>query len=242
MLFGQDIGNQIKQQLVVHPFKDSLRVTYEFGIPTTYNTVGHLGIDVGETDKVNGDKLYAPFDCYALQVNNWLGSNIGWETVIQSKPITINGKRAVIRYGVIHTRGKSDLKVGDEVDAGEVIDISGGIFNWNDYWKGQHTHIWLMPRYDNGSPDVNYWQPDWNNTKNGFIDPLTISGDSFMKAIKSANSPHVYLLSNDGTSKMMVIDMSTLQALGVQFIEMLDNEVAAIPTKGTLVWTERLIQ
>lgn len=62
-----------------------------------------------------------------------------------------------------------------------------------------------------------------------------------MKAIKTEDSPHIYLLSNDGKSKMMILDMPTYEALGVEFEIVTKEELDAIPTKGTMSWIEREI-
>ena len=178
------IGKQIREQLDVHPYKDKLRITWGFMVPVGYNNIGHLGIDVGETNRMFGDNLYAPFDGTVRDPRRWLGKDTGWEFNMVSDPIMIDGRNAVVRCGYIHTRGKSTLKAGDRVRAGDIVDISGGIFTWSSFWRGQHTHIWIMPRYKGTDAKQENWQQDHFNGSIGFIDPTTIQEDNSLDDIE----------------------------------------------------------
>lgn len=66
------------------------------------------------------------------------------------------------------------------------------------------------------------------------------SNETTMKAIK-ADSPHVYLLNHDGSKKMMVLDMATLETLKVPITTVSQAELDAIETAGTMIWAEREI-
>lgn len=62
-----------------------------------------------------------------------------------------------------------------------------------------------------------------------------------MKAIKSENSPHIYLLNNSGDRKIMVVDMPTLEALQVPVEIVSQEKLDSIQTTGTIIWAEREI-
>jgi hypothetical protein len=66
--------------------------------------------------------------------------------------------------------------------------------------------------------------------------------DKKMKAIKTEDSPHIYLLDHTGENKILVLDMPTLEALHVPFEIVTQEELDKIPTKGTMVWAEREIK
>ena len=194
---------EIANTMAFFHYKDVIRLTQGFGVgQERYGSQGHNGIDIGETDRSRGDKLYAPFDGKVFAANNWAGWNIGWETYIQSDPVTVNGTRFVIRLGYTHTRGKCLFKKGDRIKRGDVVDTSGGTFTLNSFWTGPHTHVTVAPRYDNNLIDQDSWQPDWNNGHTGFVNPMTFLeikysiADLEGKLVKSTDNPRVYLVEN----------------------------------------------
>lgn len=187
---------QIKQAYTFKPYKDVFRVTQPFGVMNMnrYGPNGHTGTDVGENDKVNGDKLYAPYDGVILKANSWAGERIGWETYMETVPMVIDGSRFTIRFGFTHTRGKCSFADGQTVTKGDVLDISGGMFTVNSFWTGPHTHITCAPRYDNGDPHQVNWQPDWQNGHAGYVDPMQLinNNNDMIETIKIKNNPQIF--------------------------------------------------
>lgn len=196
---------QIAEHIPFHPYKDIIRITQEFGAAKNskrYGIFGHTGVDVGEQDRLHGDNLYAPFDGRVISARNWLGSKVGWQFLMESEIYEIDGVKFVLRLGYMHTRGKSPFKNNDKVKRGDVVDISGGIFIKNLMWTGQHTHISLQPRYETQDSRTLYWQPNWFNGYNGYIDPMIFMRKNYLisdlegKDIKLKNNPDVYLVKN----------------------------------------------
>lgn len=62
-----------------------------------------------------------------------------------------------------------------------------------------------------------------------------------MKAIKTQDSPHIYLLNNSGDRKIMIVDMPTLDALQVPVEVVSQEKLDSIQTTGTIIWAEREI-
>lgn len=193
--------DKIRKGLDLHQYKDDMRITQHFKTPSTRYTIGyHTGLDVGENNRMSGDNLYAPFDGVVTFGKSWAGWNIGWQVQVESDPITIDGIRFVLRVNYVHTRGKGYFKDGDKVKKGDVVDKSGGWFRINAFWTGPHTHIEMMPRYDNGDKDPHSWQPNWQNGSIGFEDPLAFLAPTYTMAelegkdVKLKDSPIVYLI------------------------------------------------
>lgn len=65
--------------------------------------------------------------------------------------------------------------------------------------------------------------------------------ETTMKAIKTENSPHIYLVNHTGDKKIMIVDVPTLEALKVPFEIVSQEELDSIPTTGTIIWAEREI-
>ncbi|MCP5375191.1 MAG: hypothetical protein H6743_03745 [Rickettsiaceae bacterium] len=109
--------------------------------------------------------------------------------------------------------------------------------------------IWSKDSYDgwNGRDMTNGWLGHTQETLDAgmyFNWYTLVDKDNFkettMKAIK-ADSPHVYLLNHDGSKKMMVLDMATLETLKVPITTVSQEELDAIETAGTMIWAEREI-
>ena len=63
-----------------------------------------------------------------------------------------------------------------------------------------------------------------------------------MKLIKTEESPHIYLVSEDKKKRIRLIDMPTLEALKQPVVTVItDAEMAVYEDGGTLVWADRQI-
>ena len=106
----------------------------------------------------------------------------------------------------------------------------------------------------------NSWGENWGDDGDGYINedyfkagkvfsPLVlidqanlINNDEIMKLIKTDSSPGIYLVSNDGKKKILLIDMPTLESLKQPAVTTItDAEMAEYEDGGTLVWADRQI-
>lgn len=117
------------------------------------------------------------------------------------------------------------------------LDTQGKFFkflnSWGNGWGKIGRGKMYFDQYDMPTNTFGIWT---------LVDlPNQIINLANMKAIKTADGPQIYLLEHEGKHKLMVIDMPTLEALHVPFEIVSQEELDKIPTKGTIVWTERII-
>lgn len=186
---------------------------------------GHPGIDYGCN---NGTPIYASNDGEVLTASfdNINGNFIQvWNKEQNFK--TVYGHLSVMK-----------VKQGDVVVAGQLIGLSG---NTGD-GTGPHLHFGLKPTTTGGNGLNN------NNGTNGAIDPapyikLDYKGKSLnendMVFKKIKGEPNIYLVDDVKGTKMMIVDMETLNALGGEIQEV--PELAGYIDKGTLIWVNRII-
>ena len=114
--------------------------------------------------------------------------------------------------------------------------------NTGPYTTGPHLH-WngrLLRQKENGGWEI----VDRDNGYFGYFDMMLLTNnepETSMKIIKGARKPHIYLLNAEGSKKILIIDMPTLDALGQSFEIKTEAEIASIPTNGTMVWADRII-
>lgn len=217
-----------------HPLK-TVKITQGFGVDfiwdnkwfykDIYGLAGHPGLDYKATIPLplysahNGVCLYSGFD-------NTNGNMIQiWNEAENYKTL----------YGHLSER---KVNQGDMVVAGQEIGMTGN----TGAGTGPHLHFGLKHTKEGGNSLV------LNDGFNGAIDPtpyLTqdylgnnlIKKDMVFKKIKGESS--VYLVDDVKGTKMMVIDMETLNALNGVIEEV--PELAGYIDRGTLVWVDRII-
>lgn len=192
----------------------------------TYGLKGHGGIDY----RANvGTPVYSAHDGVVLYAgyDNINGNLIQiWNEEGGFK--TLYGHNSELKF-----------KQGDKVKAGDIIALSGG----TGAGTGPHLHFGLKLTGWGGNGLNN------DNGYNGAIDPQpyikydylgNLLKEENMKFKKIKGEPHIYLVDEEKGTKIMLVDMPTLEALGGEY-----EEVDALPgylDAGTLVWVNRIIQ
>ncbi len=112
--------------------------------------------------------------------------------------------------------------------------------SWGNGFRPDPTYVWkpgdkpgegwqkLRADYFNNTYQFNPWTyTDLRNNENNMVFK------------KEAGKPNIFLINEEKKTKTLIIDMPTLDALGGQFEEVPD--LNGYTEKGTLVWSERLI-
>lgn len=189
----------------------------------TFGLLGHPGIDFRASV---GTPIYAAHDGVCLSAN-FSEVNGNMVQVWNEK----EGYKTV--YG-----HNSELKVkqGDIIKAGQLIALAGN----SGTSTAAHLHFGLMPTTTGGG------RSNPNNGYNGAINPtpyikLDYLGNNIkdMKFKQIRGDKNVYLVDDIKGTKIMIVDMPTLEALDGQIEEVL--ELAGYIDKGTLIWCERII-
>lgn len=225
-----ELRQSLKNPIETQPFGEDFKITrngeYVWFYKDIYKLKGHSGIDYRASigtpiySANDGVVMYAGYDNINGNLIQIWNEEEGFKTM----------------YG---HNSEFKVKTGDKVKAGDLISLSG---NTGD-GTGPHLHFGLK-RTGFGGNGI-----DNNNGYNGAIDPKPfikydyqgnlLKEENNMKFKKIKGEPHIYLVDDVKGTKMMIVDMETLQALGGEV-----EEVGALPgylDKGTLVWVNRII-
>ena len=203
-------------------WKDGKKVWFYKDI---YGLKGHPGIDYRAN---NGTPIYSANDGVVLYA--------GYDNT-NGNMVQIWNEEGAFKTLYGHN---SELKVkqGDKVKAGDLIALSGN----TGAGTGPHLH-WGVALTGWGGNSLNR-----DNGYNGAIDPKPYIKYDYlgnllkenMKLKKIKGEPHIYLVDEEKGTRIMIVDVETLNALGGKY-----EEVDVLPgylDAGTLVWVNRIIQ
>lgn len=189
----------------------------------TFGLAGHPGIDyrcvVGTPVYASHDGvcLYSGFDETSGNMIQIWNEQEGYKTL----------------YG---HNSFNKAKQGDIVKVGQLIALSGNTGASN----GQHLHFGFKHTKEGGN------SLDLNDGYNGAVDPAPYIKQDYLgnnlkdmvfKKIKG--DKNVYLVNDVMGTKIMIVDLPTLNALDGVIEEV--SELAGYIDKGTLIWCERII-
>lgn len=192
-----------------------------------YKLKGHGGIDYRAS---NGTPVYSANDGFIMYA--------GYDNINGNMVQVWNEEKGFkTLYG-----HNSELKVkyGDTVKAGDLIALSGGTGDGT----GPHLHFGLNLTGAGGN------SLNRTNGYNGAIDPAPYLKYDYKGNLKENNmilkkikgQPHIYLVDDKFGTKVMLVDMETLQAIGGKIEDVEEvSEMAGYLDKGTLIWVNRII-
>lgn len=197
---------------------------WEWFYKDTYGLLGHPGIDYA---CIVGTPIYSAHDgvCLYTGFDNANGSMVQiWDEARGFKTL----------YGHL-----SEFRVnqGDTIKAGQLIALSGNTGGST----GPHLHWGYRETIAGGNTKYP------NNGYHGCVDQLPFTTKDYlgnnlkndMTFKKEKNGNAVYLINEEFGTKIMVIDMPTLDAFHGQ-IEEVDSLNQYVPF-GTMIWSERVI-
>lgn len=220
----EPLRNPIETQGFGQDFQIWRNSQYVWFYKDIYKLKGHSGIDykanVGTPiySANDGIVLYAGYDNINGNLIQIWNEEMGFKTM----------------YG---HNSEFKVKQGDRVKAGDLIALSGGTGDGT----GPHLHFGLKLTGKGGNGLNN------NDGYNGAIDPAPYIKYDYKGNLKEGNmrlkkvkgEKDIYLVDDVYGTKVMIVDVETLKVLGGEFEEV--DDLAGYIPKGTLVWTERVI-
>jgi len=218
----------LKNPIITQEFGKDFQITrngeYVWFYKDIYKLKGHSGIDYRA---ITGTPVYSAHDGVVMYA--------GYDN-INGNLVQIWNEEQGFKTMYGHN-SEFKVKTGDKVKAGDLIALSGGTGDGT----GPHLHFGLKMTGWGGNGLNN------DNGYNGAIDPAPYLKYDYkgnllnnnMRFKKIKGEPHIYLVDDIKGTKMMIVDMETLQALGGEVEEV--PELAGYIDKGTLVWVNRVI-